>query len=226
MAPITNIYVDGFNLYYALRKRGPYKWLDLGKLFAQLLPHNDVKRIRYCTARIKPRPTDPDGPARQEAYLAALASVPGLSIHYGQFLASKTYMRLVEPPPPPDLPTVRVHKMEEKGSDVNLATWMLIDAFENDCEVAVLVTNDSDLAFPMEVISQRLGRPVGLVNPQEGGPNGKLMKQRPAFVRQLRPGLLAAIQCPDEFTVGSRTLYRPAGCSRLGGYGTSIQQRH
>lgn len=139
MAPLTNVYVDGFNLYYALRGTS-YKWLDLGLLFKQLLPRYDIQKIRYCTARIKPRPSDPDGPARQDAYLAALASVSGLSIHFGQFLASKTYMRLVSPPPPPDLPTVRVHKMEEKGSDVNLATWMLVDAFENDCEVAVSAT--------------------------------------------------------------------------------------
>jgi NYN domain len=181
MAPLTNVYVDGFNLYYALRDT-PHKWLDLGALFGQLLPRNDIQRIRYFTARIKPRPDDPHGPDRQDAYLAALGSLPSISIHYGQFLASKTFMRLTQPPPPPALPTVQVHKMEEKGSDVNLATWMLIDAFENDCEVSVLVTNDSDLAFPMRVLSQRLGRIVGLVNPQGGGPSRALMKEKPAFV--------------------------------------------
>ena len=33
----ANVYVDGFNLYWALRK-GPSKWLDLRTLFTQLLP--------------------------------------------------------------------------------------------------------------------------------------------------------------------------------------------
>lgn len=207
--PVTNIYVDGFNLYYALRKT-PYKWLDLAAVFARLLPRSEIQRIRYFTARIKARPDDPFGPDRQDAYLRALASTPGLSIHYGRFLASKTYMRLVVPPPPPDLPTVRVHKMEEKGSDVNLATMMLVDAYENDCELAVMVSNDSDLSLPMEIITKRLGRPIGLVNPWDENPNGALMRQNPTFVRRLRHGLLAASQFPDVLTADNHLIHKPA----------------
>ncbi|MGB3763307.1 MAG: NYN domain-containing protein [Ornithinimicrobium sp.] len=208
MGPTTNVYVDGFNLYYAIRKT-PYKWLDPGQLFRQLLPQNDIQRIRYFTARIKPRPGDPLGPDRQDVYLRALATVPGLSLHYGKFLASTKYMRLVDPPEPPQLPTVEVHHMEEKGSDVNLATWMLVDAYENDCEQSVLVTNDSDLAFPMQILSQRLGRKVGLVNPWDANPSRMLMREGPTFVRRLRHGLLAASQFPDEIDTGTRQLYKP-----------------
>lgn len=211
MTPTTNVYVDGFNLYYGL-KGTPYKWLDLAALFDRVLPRNDVRRIRYFTARIKPQTGDPDGPAsvaRQQAYLAALASNSRVSIHYGQFLASKAYARLVSPPPPPAPPTVRVHKMEEKGSDVNLATWMLIDAFENDCDVSVLVTNDSDLAFPMQVLSQRLGRTVGLINPRGGGHSQALLKEQPTFKRSLHHADLAASQFPDVVTAGVRRLHRP-----------------
>ena len=32
------VYVDGFNLYYGSLKRTPYKWLDLGRLCAEMLP--------------------------------------------------------------------------------------------------------------------------------------------------------------------------------------------
>lgn len=210
MAPKTNVYVDGFNLYFAIRKT-PYKWLNLGALFDALLHSYDVQRIRYFTARIKPRPDDPDGPARQAVYLDALASDPRVSIHYGRFLASKTYMRLVAPPPPPELPTVRVHKMEEKGSDVNLATYMLTDAFDNDGDVSVLVTNDSDLALPMRMLSQRFGRPVGLVNPSpSSGASQALLKEGPAFIRQVRSGVLGASQFPDPVVLGTRTLHKPA----------------
>lgn len=53
---------------------------------------------------------------------------------------------------------------EEKGSDVNLATYLLADAFRGDCQTAVVVTNDSDLAEPIRVISQELSIPVGLIN--------------------------------------------------------------
>ncbi|HST50096.1 NYN domain-containing protein [Jatrophihabitans sp.] len=208
MAPKTNIYVDGFNLYYALRKT-PYKWLDLGRLFRQMFPSNDIQRIRYCTARIKARPGDPTGPDRQDAYLRALSTVPGLETHFGTFLASKTYARLVTPPPPPAPPTVRVHKMEEKGSDVNLGTWMVIDAYENDCDVAVLVTNDSDLAFPMQVVSQRIGHPVGIVNPFGARTSQALLRQQPAFKRDLSHRDFAAAQFPPVVMVNGRPVTKP-----------------
>lgn len=209
MALRANVYVDGFNVYYAIR-RTPYRWLDLGALFDQLLQGYDVQRIRYFTARIKSRPGDLTSATSQQVYLDALASEPRLTAHFGQFLASTTFMHLVDPPPPPAAPTVAVNKTEEKGSDVNLASWMLVDAYENDCDLAVLVTNDSDFRFPMNVISQRLGRPVGLVNPYDQNPSRALMKEKPTLVRRIRPGLLAASQFPDPLTVGQRTLHRPA----------------
>lgn len=39
---LTNVYVDGFNLYYGCLKGTPYKWLDLGALFQALLPSNKI----------------------------------------------------------------------------------------------------------------------------------------------------------------------------------------
>jgi hypothetical protein len=54
----TNVYIDGFNLYYAL-KPTRYKWLDLDQLCRLMLPKNTVQRIRYFTARVVPRPVTP-----------------------------------------------------------------------------------------------------------------------------------------------------------------------
>jgi NYN domain len=176
---ITNVYIDGFNLYYGCLRGSPYKWLDLGKLCAMLLPGNEIHRIRYFTARIQARPQDPDGPNRQDTYLAALGSVPNLTVHYGHFLASQTKAMLVNPPAPPASPIVWVHKMEEKGSDVNLATWMLTDAFEDECELAVLVTNDSDLAEPMKVVAERYGRSAGLINPHPRRASSRALAAEP-----------------------------------------------
>ena len=61
---------------------------------------------------------------------------------------------------------VRVIKTEEKGSDVNLAVHLLNDGFKGDYELAVMVTNDSDLLEPLKIVKHELGLPVGLVNPQ------------------------------------------------------------
>ena len=83
----TNVYVDAFNLYYGSLKGTPYRWLDLGALCARLLPkdrsqpHPLLHRHRQCP------PDNPDAPQRQQAYLRALETIPGLSIHFGHYLS-------------------------------------------------------------------------------------------------------------------------------------------
>jgi len=61
---------------------------------------------------------------------------------------------------------VDVLKTEEKGSDVNIATYMLVDAFRGDCDQLIVITNDSDLAEPIRIINKELRIPVGVFNPQ------------------------------------------------------------
>src|SRR6266699_3050420 len=67
------------------------------------------------------------------------------------------------PPDTSESPDQRVwvEKTEEKGSDVNLASHLVRDAFRQQFEVAVLITNDSDLAEPVRIVSQELQMPVG-----------------------------------------------------------------
>lgn len=47
------------------------------------------------------------------------------------------------------------HGFEEKGSDVNLASHLVRDTFRKQFEVAVLITNDSDLAEPVRIVISR-----------------------------------------------------------------------
>ena len=66
-------------------------------------------------------------------------------------------------------PTQRVwvDKTEEKGSDVNLASHLVRDAYQQAFQVAVLITNDSDLAEPVRIVRQELNLPVGVLNPHQ-----------------------------------------------------------
>ena len=76
--------------------------------------------------------------------------MPGLHIHEGTYSRKPVKLPLHPIPLPPTPPTlVKVVKNEEKGSDVNLATWLLIDAFDKAFDAAVVITNDSDLAEPI-----------------------------------------------------------------------------
>ena len=89
----TNVYIDGFNFYYGCIKKTPYRWLDLSLFCRRLLPrHQPINRIRYFTALVTPRPTDPTQRMRQEVYLRALRTIPNLSVHLGRFLSSKVRM--------------------------------------------------------------------------------------------------------------------------------------
>jgi hypothetical protein len=192
----ANVYVDGFNLYYGCLKGTEYRWLDLGAFCQKLIPSNPINRIRYFTARISARPQDPDGPVRQETYLRALATTPGLSIHLGHFQQTTVRAPLAKPKPG-GAKTVEVLKTEEKGSDVNLATYLLLDAFCKDCDLAVVVSNDSDLEAPIRVAMRELGIPVGLVNPHKARFRSRdLLSLNPVFFKQIRPNALKASQFP------------------------------
>jgi hypothetical protein len=50
------------------------------------------RKINYFTARVIPRPNDPDQAVRQEIYLRALATNPKIAIHFGHFLSHAVTM--------------------------------------------------------------------------------------------------------------------------------------
>jgi uncharacterized LabA/DUF88 family protein len=204
----TNVYVDAFNLYYGCLKGTPYRWLDLGALCGRLLPRDRINRIRYFTAALSPRPDDPRARQRQQIYLRALETIPGLSIHYGHFLSYVVRMPLANPPSRGPR-TVAVVKTEEKSSDVNLATFLLLDAFKRECEVAVVISNDSDLKLPIEVTQHDLGLRVGVVNPHPPARRSRAL--RPTFFKQIRPSALAACQFPPVLSDASGEIHKPKG---------------
>ena len=43
-------------------------------------------------------------------------------------------------------------------------SWYLVPTC-SDCDVAVIVSNDSDLVFPIEHIKKHLGKVIGILNP-------------------------------------------------------------
>lgn len=81
----TIVYIDGFNLYYRALKGTPHKWLDIEAMSRAALPHTcAIERINYYTAHISGR-VDAGAPRRQHAYLRAIATLPKVAIHYGNF---------------------------------------------------------------------------------------------------------------------------------------------
>jgi len=175
---VANVYFDGFNFYYGCFKGtgaragwAAYRWLDLAAFCANAFPEYRVNRIRYFTALVRPSPENPGQSDRQQVYLRALRTIPSLTVHEGRFATTLKWRYLAVPgqrdivrkEPPEKVPVI--HE-EEKGSDVNLASHLLVDAFRGEFDVAVVVSNDSDLAEPIRLARAELGREVTLLNPR------------------------------------------------------------
>ena len=207
---ITNIYVDGFNLYYRALKDTPFRWLDLRKLAEVLFPEDTIHRVSYFTALIDARRDNPSQPQRQQAYMRALATLPGFEVYYGTFRPRIKRRPLAEAVP--GLPThVLVRDSEEKGSDVNLATRLLVDGFNGEYEQAVVVSNDADFSGPMRYVRDDLGLRVTLVNPDARDPSPRDLASAATYVKRLWKSHLRRSQLPDSLADEIGTITRPGG---------------
>ena len=211
----TMVYIDAFNLYYGALKRTNYRWLDLHSLMGNLFPKNRIIGIKYFTARVNPLPGNPDQPQRQQLYFRALGTLPNVSIIEGHYLSHNKRMPLAHPTPGGPT-TVEVVYTEEKGSDVNLASHLLFDACKNVYECAIVVSADSDLATPIQMARQELGKTVGVQIPQLI--TGKRHRRRSAQLKKVasfyregvRAGVMAASQFPNSLTDSVGTFTKPA----------------
>jgi uncharacterized LabA/DUF88 family protein len=147
-------YVDGFNLYFGLKRKGWKKhyWLDLYSLAESLLkPGQTLETVHYFTARIRSTGKNQDDMKRQSIYLDALSTRPNLFIHYGHFLEKNRKCHQCG---------ARWIDYEEKMTDVNIAVQLLADASDNRFDTALLISADSDLTTPVQLV--RLIPPFGL----------------------------------------------------------------
>lgn len=178
-----------------------WRWIDLRRLGQRVIEAREgwagaeVSRVVYCTARISGR-DNAMGQREQDIYLRAL--VEGGSV---DVMAMGNYVSRVATAPlatkgPHGRPVIArprwpvmvkgddgaevqdavfmasVARREEKGSDVNVASHLLIDVLSRSVDAAVVISNDSDLAFPVQ--HARTLVPVGTVNPTPTYTAGKL----------------------------------------------------
>ena len=130
----TACYVDGFNLYHAVRGIGvPHlKWLNLMVLAKSFLrPADTLDSVIYFTAEMV---WEPQKLQRHREYMKALRAV-GVEPIISKFLtASKrchAYDRYCD-------------FREEKQTDVGFSARVIIDVLTKDVERVILVTADSD----------------------------------------------------------------------------------
>ena len=198
--PDAVAYIDGLNFYYgAVRNRPDLKWLNPMTMLQNLLPQETIKDIRYFATIVQHLPNDPDAPVRQGIYFRALRTVPSLTIHEGR-MAVRTKTGIVLPrSSPPIVATLEV--FEEKRTDVNIASYLLLDAFEGRYDTAIVVSNDSDLTTPIEMVVNRLGKTVITINPYRANrQSSELRRAATRAIPQINASVLRASQFPNTLT--------------------------
>ena len=183
------VYVDGFNLYYGLRRKSwtKYYWLDVVALGQNILrPHHELVRVRYFTAWLKG--SNHPKRARQKTYLEALNELPQVSMHFGQ------YAQRIR----------NCHKCgnswvsyEEKMSDVNVAIALLNDAHDDAFDTAVLISRDSDLAGVVDSVLERYEEKRVLVAYPPGAMGTSLQNSASATF-SINEKMLRNSQLPNE----------------------------
>jgi hypothetical protein len=135
--------VDGFNLYHGMKHKygRRFFWLNLQALAGSFLVSDQrLMGVHYFTALVR---NDPDGGARQQTYLDALASLPLVDLHVGRFQEKTMSCSGCQR---------RWKSYEEKETDVAIAVQLVADAAQDLMDTAILVSGDSDLVPAIKTV--------------------------------------------------------------------------
>jgi uncharacterized LabA/DUF88 family protein len=208
-------YVDGFNLYHrSLKQRPDLKWLNVEAFVKRFVkPDDEIVGIRYYTSRVSVR-TDHGQTERQERYVRAIAALPSVTIHWGNFSAKPACRPLVNPVPlihPEGRQFVLVHNTQEKGSDVNLSSHLLRDGFRGDYDAAVVVSSDTDLVEPLRIVKEEMRKlTILLYADMERGSVPKKLARACNYIRFASPSDFAKSQLPNpSMTRNGQRVHRP-----------------
>jgi len=186
----TAIYIDGYNLYYGRLRNTQYKWLDVVALFSHITrsiePHSQIISVKFFTAPALPkfsRHCEESMRAQNDYHRALEAKYPD---KFEKVLGSHVYEKdgtkmplYVEGKPFDKDNTVRVWRLVEKKTDVNLALSMYRDVNRGSFDQVVLISNDTDTEPVMSALIEDFPTlKIGLIMPR--GPQSSGKKGRPA----------------------------------------------
>lgn len=174
-----------------------------------MFPNKAISNVKFFTAPVKYRPENPTQCEDQRRYWRALKTKPELEIIEGKFYKSRVKMPRV-----PSGTLIDVEKTEEKGSDVNIASHLLMDGFLKRYSTAILFSGDSDLVTPVQMVRDILRLEIIVVNPQlENNPNRRNAAALKNAASKYRPciseALLRRALFPDVFSDAHGRIEKP-----------------
>lgn len=202
----TVAYIDGYNLYYGLLKGSSNKWLNPMQLVSSMLrDDHEILSVKYFTSPIRTYPHDTAALDRQKVYLQALSTLPKVEIIQGFYRKDSVLMPACEEACK-ECPTardgfVKVVKLEEKRTDVNIASAMLLDAFNDMADAFVLVSGDTDFIAPVNIIRKDFKKTVIVFNPRS---TRSWLKDYASYYREIPRSLPGQCQLPEHIPYGKR----------------------
>ena len=102
---------------------------------------------------------------------------------------------------------VEVLDTKEKGSDVKLATYLLMDGFKSAYQTAVIVSDDSDLTEPIKLTIDQLGSPIGVLHSSRM--HSTQLSQVAKFYRPIRERVLKVSLFPPTLADANGMITKP-----------------
>lgn len=139
-----------------------------------------------------------------------------VEIIYGRFLTRKATRLLTKLPKrrrKGDIGLREVWVHEEKGSDVNLASYLLVDGSRARYDLAVVISNDSDLKTPVEIVREVYDAGVGIINPHSVRSYALSPHKIPpkSFYQELQPRRIRKAQLPFDLRDDEGPIQCPDG---------------
>jgi len=153
-----SIFIDGSNLYHGLKVIG-IKRIDFDDFTKLLAEGRDIRRIFYYTAEMD-KDFDEQRFIKHQNFIRKLSLIPKFKVVFC------TFKKIIEKD--------RKVRYEVKGDDVQLANDMLVGAYENFYDTAILVSGDEDFK-PVVRTVRKLGKKVENIF-FRGGSSSRLRK--------------------------------------------------
>ena len=222
----TLCYVDGYNLYYGCLKGTAYKWLDIYQLFNRIIkeqnPQNQLIQIKFFTAPVKTKLASHGVLAgiSQADYHRALEQIYPDKIQIIEGYFSMEEGSFLEYRKPPDKARkVKVWRLEEKQTDVNIAISAYRDLVKDHAAQIIFVSNDTDLEPVLKAIREDFGNSIkiGVILPireaagtSKPRPGNHRLSDYADWTRHSIKNLeLTASQLPDKVPTRKKPILKP-----------------
>jgi uncharacterized LabA/DUF88 family protein len=191
------VYVDGFNMFYALKQPYPqFLWVNYRALAETVLgPKDSLTEVIYFSALATWKPND----VRQHQTFIKAQRWAGVEVVLGKFREKEIACHLCRQ---------RFRTHEEKRTDVNIAVRVVAGAVKDLYDRAVLVTADSDLIPTIQIVHELApAKQIGVMLPI--GRNSYDLKIAADFVKKMPQEKLNRCLLPLVITSGNDTIHKP-----------------